>query len=186
MPQGPRRLRVSSSENAVGPSPPNSSGTLGADAICQRVRAALGASFAGETRELTIALLPLRSGQLSADFQVPSQSHALQRVAAGAEVDPRVVELALAGPRRRSPGQRAEFLLTVRNTSSQDLPEARVDVEFDPATLAVREASIGSESGTGSLAWPLGALLKGERVQIQIEYECLAESLRSPEFHFRS
>jgi hypothetical protein len=55
-----------------------------------------------------------------------------------------------------------------------------VAVEFDPAILAVREASVGSESGTGTLAWPLGALLKGERVQIQIEYECLAESLRSP------
>jgi len=140
----------------------------------------LGIVAAGETRELTIGLLPLRSGQLSADFQLSSDSHPPQRVAAGAEVDPRVVELALAGPRRRSPGQRAEFLLTVRNTTSHDLPESRVAVEFDPATLAVREASVGSEAGTGSLAWPLGALLKGERVQIQIEYECLSESLRSP------
>ena len=45
MPQGPRRLRVSESEKAVRPRPPNSSGTLGAAAICQRVRAALGASL---------------------------------------------------------------------------------------------------------------------------------------------
>lgn len=140
----------------------------------------LGFVPAGETRELMIALLPVRSGQLTADFQITSDSHPQQRLAAGAEVDPRVVELALAGPRRRSPGQRAEFLLTVRNTTTSDLPDARVDVEFDAGVLAVREASTGSETRTGAIAWPLGILQRGERVQIQIEYECLAESLRSP------
>ena len=45
-PQGPRRLRVSVSAKAVRPSPPNSSGRLGADATCQRVIATLGARVA--------------------------------------------------------------------------------------------------------------------------------------------
>jgi hypothetical protein len=139
----------------------------------------VGVVTAGAVRESSVALLPMRSGRLSANFVVASSTHPQQLLAAGVEVDPRVVELTMAGPRRRSPGQRAEFLVTVRNTTDGDLPDARVDVEYDPAILAVREASTGSVAGPGRVAWPLGTLFRGERVQIQIECDCRAEVLRS-------
>lgn len=145
----------------------------------QDIEQRLGLVPTGESRELTIALLPLRAGTLTVEFRATSATHAPLTLTAAAEVDPRLVDLAVAGPRRRSPGQRGEFLLTVRNTSDRDLPDSRVEMEYDAAVLAVREASVGSTAGAGTIAWPLGTLYRGERVQVQIEFECLAESLRT-------
>lgn len=139
----------------------------------------LGTVPAGETREVTIALRPLQAGALTADFKLASATHSEWSGAAQAEVDPRLVDFAIAGPRRRSAGQRAEFVLTLRNSSDRDLADARVDVEFDAAALAVLEASSGCVSGSGTLGWPLGTLYRGERVQIQIEFDCLTETLRT-------
>jgi hypothetical protein len=135
----------------------------------------------GATREVSLSLVPLRAGQCQVDFQLNSRTHPSSSESVLLDVPPRIIELTLAGPRRRSIGRRAEFVATLVNTSDQDLPETRAEITYDPGCLVVREASVGWESkDAGRIGWPLGTLLRSERVQIQLEFECLAETLQTP------
>mgnify|MGYP002623965144 CR=1 FL=1 len=132
------------------------------------------------SREVSLSLVPLHAGTCPLDFEVESDTHPLSSQTIPLDVSPRIVDLKLVGPRRQSLGQRAEFIATLVNTSDADLPETRAEIAYDPNCLTVREASVGwTSESPGTIAWPLGTLLHDERVQIQLEFECTAETLQS-------
>lgn len=132
------------------------------------------------TREVSLSLTPLRAGRSRIDFHVESQTHPPATETTWVDVQSRSVELTLAGPRRRSVGHRAEFVATIVNTSGNDLPQTRAEFSYDSDVLAVREASVGWTTSAGTIAWPLGTLLREERVQIQLEFECTSETPPAP------
>ncbi|MCA9054289.1 MAG: hypothetical protein KDA75_10660 [Planctomycetaceae bacterium] len=140
----------------------------------QHVRRPLGALSAGASETVTLALTPLSAGQHCVQFRVSGQGTAAveKDVCVRGEAQP--IGLSLSGPDRRNVGQRAEFVLTVENQSGRPLANTRIQIRYD-AALAVREASAGMERGEQTLVWDLGTLQRSERVQIQIEVECLAE-----------
>lgn len=139
----------------------------------------IGDIAAQSTRECELSLMPLTSGRGAIDLAVTVEQQPAFTTTAAAVVRPRVIDLGLAGPEQRGVGQRAEYLISVVNASGRDLPDTRVDVAYDPAALAIREVSAGGRHATGSSAWLLGTLMRDERVQIPIEFECTAEARRS-------
>ncbi|MFO1094752.1 MAG: hypothetical protein U0992_15815 [Planctomycetaceae bacterium] len=140
----------------------------------------LGDIDARSSREVELSLTPLTSGPGTIDLVATVEQQPAVTATTAADVRPRVIDCGLAGPESRGVGQRAEFLVSLVNASGHDLPDVRVDLAYDPAALAVREASAGGRHAAGSAAWPLGTLLRDERVQIQIEFECTGEARQSP------
>ena len=81
--------------------------------------------------------------------------------------------LELIGPSERTIGSRAEFVLTVRNLTGIEQPDVHVTLEHE-GVLETREASAGAIRRPGRLEWDLGMLRIDERVQMQVEFECLS------------
>ena len=143
-----------------------------------QVRRPLGALSVGASETVALALTPLSSGQHCVVFRVTADGldPVEKDVCVRSEAAP--VSLSLSGPTVREVNQRAEYVLTVTNESGQSLSDARIHVRYDPA-LAVREASAGSQQEEQSLVWDLGVLQRDERVQIQMEFECLSEKAQA-------
>ena len=81
--------------------------------------------------------------------------------------------LELTGPSERTIGSRAEFVLTLRNLTGVEQPNMHVVLQHE-GVLEAREASAGAVRRPGRLEWDLGMLRIDERVQIQVEFECLS------------
>ncbi len=81
--------------------------------------------------------------------------------------------LELIGPSERTIGQRAEFVLTLRNLTGQEQPDVHVALQHE-GILEPREASAGAVRKAGRLEWDLGLLRVDERVQIEVDFECLS------------
>lgn len=143
-----------------------------------KVRRSLGTLAAGATQTSQLTLTPLAAGQHCSRFQLSAQglTPVERDVCVRVEVSP--IEVQTTGPDMREVGQRAEYVLTILNRSGRELNDCRVQVRYD-AALAAREASAGVERGDGQLTWALGALQREERVQIQMEFDCLTEKPRA-------
>ena len=83
----------------------------------------------------------------------------------------RHVDIEIVGPSQRTEGSRAEFNVSIVNSSTKSIVDAQVVVSFDKA-LVPRELSTGAEQKPGVLIWRLGALEPSEKVQLQMEFEC--------------
>lgn len=81
--------------------------------------------------------------------------------------------LELTGPTERTIGSRAEFVITLRNITGVEQPNVHVVLRHE-GVLESREASAGAVRKPGRLEWDLGMLRIDERVQIQVEFECLS------------
>lgn len=90
----------------------------------------------------------------------------------------RQVDIEIVGPSQRTEGSRAEFNVSLSNTSSKSIVDAQVVVTFDKA-LFPRELSTGAEQKAGTLIWRLGALEPSEKVQLQMEFECRTQAHRA-------
>ncbi len=84
-----------------------------------------------------------------------------------------LTSLELTGPIERTVGGRAEFVLTLRNLTGFEQPDVHVRLQHE-GVLEPREASAGAIRQPGQLEWDLGLLRVDERVQIQVEFECLS------------
>lgn len=140
-----------------------------------RVRQPLGSLAAGATRTLPLQLEVVGVDEqcvtvtLTAADREPVTQRACVTCTAAA------VELQIVGPTERRVGQRAEFIMTVVNRGDEDLPQMQVTLEHSDA-LVTREASAGVRRSGAGVHWDLGTLLARERVQIQVELECLHEA----------
>jgi hypothetical protein len=144
----------------------------------KQVRRPLGTLAGGATQTFSLALTPLSDGQQCAVFKLSADGESPVTREVWVRVEASPVELTIIGPEWREVGQRAEFVLTVHNRSGRALSDARVQVRHD-AALAAREASAGVERTDGLLTWNLGTLQKDERIQIQMEFECLKPEPRA-------
>src|SRR4029077_20711972 len=90
----------------------------------------------------------------------------------------RHVEIEIVGPTQRTEGSRAEFNITLSNSSLKTIADARAIVSVDKA-LIPKEASAGAEQKSGSLTWRLGSLAPLEKVQLQLEFECRSQAHRA-------
>src|SRR5579863_90383 len=141
----------------------------------REVRQRVGRLSAGESKDLALSLSATSAGSHCCWFAV-TQGDAdaeIEMVSKQVCVDfvTRHVEIEIAGPAQRTEGSRAEFNITLSNSSLKTIADARAIVAFDKA-LIPKEASAGAEQKPGSLTWRLGSLGPLERVQLQVEFEC--------------
>jgi hypothetical protein len=90
----------------------------------------------------------------------------------------RHVDIEIVGPSQRTEGSRAEFNVSISNSSAKSIVDAQVVISFDKA-LIPRELSTGAEQKPGMLLWRLGPLEPSEKVQLQMEFECHSEAHRA-------
>ncbi len=136
-----------------------------------RIRQPLGDVDGGTTRRLSLALQAAAPGTHCVTFTVQSEGDLLSTERRCLEVKPAPLDVVLHGPSRRQLGDRAEYLIAIRNRSGKDITGALVRARFDPSLVA-REASAGVRRDSRELSWRLGTILKDERIHIQVEFEC--------------
>jgi hypothetical protein len=134
-------------------------------------RRRLGELGIREVRTVELSLRTTNPGTSTVEFRVLSGGRVQVVRTVRTECRQGTVELELSGPDERIVGQRAEFVITVTNVSPRDQSDVRVALAFDGA-LQPQEASTGAVQTSGRLAWDLGLLRLGERVQIQAEFAC--------------
>ncbi len=139
----------------------------------QSVAQTLGVLASGAVRTVPLSLELVEPGLHQARFTVSAAGLKPVTQTVSVQVLQATVELTLVGPTERRVGQRAEFVLTVLNRESRDLPATQVLIAY-PLSLTAREASAGVMRGEGRLSWDLGTVSAQERVQIQVEFECVA------------
>jgi hypothetical protein len=143
--------------------------------VSQRVDRLAG----GESRELALSLAAISEGSHCCRFVVTGPEE-VELVSRQVCVDfvVRHVEIEIVGPAQRTAGSRAEFNITLTNSSLKTIADARAIVSFDKALMA-KEASAGAEQKVGSLVWRLGSLGPLEKVQLQMEFECRDQAHRA-------
>ncbi|MCA9108510.1 MAG: hypothetical protein KDA52_01065 [Planctomycetaceae bacterium] len=102
-----------------------------------------------------------------------SQSACVECLVPTSVIPPNPLEL--TGPTERSVGNRAEFVMTLRNLTGIEQPDVHVQLQYE-GVLEPREASAGALRQPCQLQWNLGLLRIDERVQIQVEFECQSTS----------
>jgi len=136
----------------------------------------------GESRELALSLAATSAGSHCCRFLVTRRegSDEIEVVSKQVCIDfvIRHVEIEIIGPTQRTEGSRAEFNITLSNSSLKTIADAQAIVSFDKALLP-KEASAGAEQKAGSLTWRLGSLGPLEKVQLQVEFECRNQAHRA-------
>ncbi|MFG0296964.1 MAG: hypothetical protein ACF8PG_13740 [Maioricimonas sp. JB045] len=143
--------------------------------IEHRVMQPLPAIEANATRELALSLRATQAGRACTEFTILENDLPLEETSHCVEIAPGPVSLEIVGPSRRAIGDRAEFIVTLSNMSGRELDGIVAELTYDEA-LDPQEASAGAERLDGRLVWTLGKLLVNERVQIQVEFDVLAEA----------
>ncbi len=138
----------------------------------------------GESRELALSLVATvrRIALLSVYRDVGGREGSEEVELASKQVCvdfvTRHVEIEIVGPTQRTEGSRAEFNITLTNSSLKTIADARAIVSFDKA-LMPKESLLGADQKAGSLAWNLGSLGPLEKVQLQMEFECRSQAHRA-------
>jgi hypothetical protein len=137
----------------------------------QSIEEQLGRLEPDAERGLTFSLWAREPGMQTVGLVVRSETHEEVARTVSIEVQPRIVDMQIVGPAERTVGSRAEYVLTLVNTSGHAQPGTHIDIAYDESLL-LKEVSAGVERTPGRLTWDLGELLQDERIQIQIEFEC--------------
>jgi hypothetical protein len=136
----------------------------------------------GESKELALSLAATAAGSHCCRFVVTRREGKEEVELASKQVCvdfvTRHVEIEIVGPAQRTEGSRAEFNITLSNTSLKTITDTQAIVSFDKA-LIPKEASAGADQKTGSLSWRLGSLGPLEKVQLQMEFECHSQAHRA-------
>ena len=139
----------------------------------KKVRRSIGTLAAGETREILLTLVSRDIGQGCARFSVIVNG--MERVWKSVCVDfiKRQLNVNLDGPTESRFGGRAEFTLSLVNVTENVLQETHVRLTYGNV-LSPKSGSAGAVRKPGSIDWDLGELQPGERVQLEVEFECQA------------
>lgn len=136
----------------------------------------------GESKDLALSLSSTSAGSHCCRFAVTRRegNAEVELVSKQVCVDfvTRHVEIEIVGPAQRTEGSRAEFNITLSNSSLKTIADVQGIVSFDKA-LIPKEASAGAEQKAGSLSWRLGSLGPLEKIQLQVEFECRSQAHRA-------
>ena len=160
------------------------------------VEQTLGTLNPDDERELVLSLVALQAGRSCLELQLSSDTHPdattekCLEIRTPASADAATpppedaetpltedagplpqVDVSIVGPRRRTVGSRAEYVITLVNDSGTELPDSEIVVNYDP-DLVLKEVSAGAHRENGRLSWDLGTYYNEERVQIQLEFGC--------------
>jgi hypothetical protein len=139
----------------------------------KKVRRSVGTLAAGETREILLTLVSRKIGQGCARFSVIVNGMETVWKSVCVEFIKRQLEVNFDGPAQSRLGGRAEFTLSLVNVTENVLKETHVRLTYGNE-LNPKSGSAGAVRKPGSIDWDLGELQPGERVQLEVEFECRA------------
>ncbi len=139
----------------------------------QQVNQTIGTLLAGETRQVKLSLKSHRAGYHCVEFRLLAKGTEPLTKKVCVKYQDAAVSLQAEGPAKRMVGGNAEWNLTVLSREFLPVPDAVVTVDYDSTYLKPVGGSEGAKQELGKITWPLGTLQSSERVELQVEFECL-------------
>lgn len=139
----------------------------------KHVNQTIGTLSAGESRNLKLSLRSDRAGHHCVEFSLKAKDAKPITKKVCVEYRDSSVSLEVNGPAKRMVGGHAEWNLTVLSRDLLPTANAKVDLEYDSTYLKPVGGSEGAKQELGRITWPLGMLEPAERVELQVEFECL-------------
>ncbi len=139
----------------------------------QQVNQTIGTLAAGETRQAKLSLKSLRAGYHCVEFRLLAKGAEPVSKKVCVKYQDSAVSLQVEGPAKRMVGGNAEWNLTVLSREYLPVSDAVVTLDYDSTYLKPVGGSEGAKQELGKITWPLGTLQSSERVELQVEFECL-------------
>jgi hypothetical protein len=139
----------------------------------RQVNQSVGSLNPGETREVKLSLRSDRAGFHCVEFSVEAAGAKPVTKKVCVEYRDSAVSLEVGGPVKRLVGGNAEWNLTVLSRDFLPVTNALVTLDFDSTYLKPMGGSEGAKQELGRITWPLGMLQVSERVELQVEFQCL-------------
>lgn len=139
----------------------------------RQVNQTIGTLDAGESRDLKLSLRSDREGHHCVEFSLLAKGAKTVTEKVCVQYRDSAVSLEINGPARRMVGGHAEWNLTLLSRNDRSVADASVVLEYDSTYLKPIGGSEGARQELGRITWPLGKLAAAERVELQIEFECL-------------
>lgn len=139
----------------------------------RQVSQTVGTLQPGDSREIKLSLRSDRAGYHCVEFSLRSKEAKTLTKKVCVEYRDSTVSLEVNGPAKRMVNGNAEWNLTVLSQDFLPVTNANVTVEYDSTYLKPIGGSEGAKQELGRITWPLGMLQASERVELQVEFQCL-------------
>ena len=139
----------------------------------RQVNQTVGTLAAGESRDLKLSLTSDRAGYHCVEFSLIAKGAKAVTKKVCVQYRDAAVSLEANGPAKRMVGGHAEWNLTVLTRDFLPVTGAEVVLDYDSTYLKPVGGSEGAKQELGRITWPLGMLDVSERVELQVEFECL-------------
>ncbi len=124
-----------------------------------------------ERRSFALSLAATATGEHDLEFRLLDGEKELAWKKVHLSCAPPKLQVTLLSPESKPAGQRAEFTLSLRNTSSEPVGQIAAVLDYDRTLIPV-EASEGARQKTGQLTWEIPVLHPGEGLFLQVEFDC--------------
>jgi hypothetical protein len=139
----------------------------------RQVNQTLGTLAAGESRDLKLSLRSDKPGYHCVEFALLATGTKAITKKVCVEYRDSDLSLEVNGPVKRMVGGNAEWNLTITSRDFLPASGAEVVLDYDSTYLKPLGGSEGATQELGKITWPLGTLEVAERVELQVEFECL-------------
>ncbi len=139
----------------------------------RQVKQTIGTLAPGESRDLKLSLSSEHAGFHCVEFALLATGTKAVMKKVCVEYRDSAVSLEVNGPVKRMVGGNAEWNLTVLSRDFLPVTGAEVVLDYDSTYLKPVGGSDGARQELGKITWPLGSLQVSERVELQVEFQCL-------------
>jgi hypothetical protein len=139
----------------------------------RQVTQTIGTLNPGDSRDVKLSLKSDRAGYHCVEFFLLAQGMKPVTKKVCVEYQDAAVSLEVNGPVKRMVGGNAEWNLTVLSRDFLPITNASVTLDYDSTYLKPVGGSEGAKQELGRITWPLGMLQVSERVELQVEFQCL-------------
>ncbi|MGH7129300.1 MAG: hypothetical protein ACREIV_12080, partial [Planctomycetaceae bacterium] len=138
-----------------------------------KVRQTLGPLAAGETKRAALTLSSDSVGRHCCRFTVQADGVEPRSRTVCVDYVPRRLSVSLSGPAQRTVSERAEWTLTLSNSSAEDLTGLVVRMAVDPQLVPVSLPADVQQTAEG-LTWTVGTLAPGQETTLRLAFRCAA------------
>jgi uncharacterized repeat protein (TIGR01451 family) len=131
----------------------------------------IGTLAAGQSRAITLALTPNRTGKLSNRITASGDGGLIDRTESIVDVQDAKLKVSIDGPKSRYAERPAEWTIHVANTSKMPLANVQLR-DVLPAEVSFKQADNGGTFADRQVVWNLGTLQPGQEVQVKLATLC--------------
>lgn len=139
----------------------------------RQVKQTVGTLAPGESRDLKLSLKSDKAGYHCVEFALLATGTKAVMKKVCVEYRDSEVSIEVNGPVKRMVGGNAEWNLSIASRDLLPVTGAEVVLDYDSTYLKPVGGSEGAKQELGKITWPLGTLQGNERVELQVEFQCL-------------